>query len=157
MIQTAYSVSSAGFSQLGWPVRRQDVIYSDGDLATPAKIINNVRILKRKARRTVSMAEHSITAIQKLIAGHYGLALTYWILFLIGALLFFVFGSMAVNDAAWGRYLAMLVLSVVWTFVLLVGIKRSFRGEDPGKALARIAMLFLALNLSNALATLSFI
>jgi hypothetical protein len=46
---------------------------------------------------------------------------------------------------------------VAWTFVLLVGIKRSFRGEDPGKALARIAMLFLALNLSNALATLSFI
>jgi len=97
------------------------------------------------------------TPFQRIVAGHYGLALTYWILFLIGAALFFVFGSLAVTEGAWPRYVAMLVLSVTWSFVLLIGIQRAYTGEDPGKAIARIAMLFLMLNLSNALATLSFI
>jgi hypothetical protein len=41
--------------------------------------------------------------------------------------------------------------------MLLTGIKFAYQGEDPGKALGRIAMLFLLLNLTNALATLSFI
>jgi len=94
---------------------------------------------------------------RRLITGHYGLARTYWTLFLIGALLFFVFGSLAVIQGEWARYTIMLVANVVWSFVLLTGIDRGYRGEDPGKALARIAMLFLLLNLSNALATLSFI
>ena len=103
------------------------------------------------------MTGHSMTPMQKIIVGHYGLALTYWLLFLIGAALFFVFGSMAVSNGAWGPYLIMLVASVAWSFLLLMGIQRGYRGDDPGKALARIAMLFLALNLTNALATLSFI
>lgn len=97
------------------------------------------------------------TPFQRIVAGHYGLALTYWTLYLIAAVLFFVFGSMAVAEGAWPRYVAMLVASVAWSFVLLVGIQRAYSGEDPGKAIARIAMLFLLLNMSNALATLSFI
>ncbi len=51
----------------------------------------------------------------------------------------------------------LLSLLIVWTFLLLLGIKRGFKGEDPGKALGRIAMLFLLLVMTNALATLSFI
>lgn len=94
---------------------------------------------------------------RRLVTGHYGLALTYWTLFLVAAALFFVFGSLAVMEGQWTRYTIMLVATVVWSFILLTGIDRGYRGDDPGKALARIAMLFLLLNLSNALATLSFI
>lgn len=94
---------------------------------------------------------------RRLVTGHYGLALTYWTLFLVAAALFFVFGSLAVMEGQWTRYTVMLVATVVWSFLLLTGIDRGYRGDDPGKALARIAMLFLLLNLSNALATLSFI
>ncbi len=97
------------------------------------------------------------TPFQRIVGGHYGLALTYWILFLIGAALFFVFGSLAVTEGAWPRYVIMLLLSVTWSFVLLIGIQRAYTGYDPGKTIARIAVLFLMLNLSNALATLSFI
>jgi hypothetical protein len=95
--------------------------------------------------------------ITRLIRGQYGLALTYWLLYLIVAVAFFIAGSMAVAEGAWSRYVAMLAATVTWTFILLTGIKRAYTGEDPGKALGRIAMLFLLLNMSNALATLSFI
>lgn len=95
--------------------------------------------------------------LQQILGGRYGLALTYWTLYLLVAVLFFTFGSMAVAAAAWLPYLVMLVLTVAWTFILLAGIQRAYKGDDPGKALARIAMLFLTLNLTNALATLSFI
>lgn len=97
------------------------------------------------------------TPFQRLLGGQYGLALTYWVLYLIAAVLFFVAGSIAVAEGAWTRYVILLSVTVAWTFVLLTGIKRAYKGEDPGKALGRIAMLFLLLNMSNALATLSFI
>ena len=97
------------------------------------------------------------TPFSRLIHGHYGLAATYWTLFLIGAVLFFVFGSAAVAERDWPPFLLMLAASIGWTFLLLAGIRRGYRGEDPGKAIARISMLFLTLNLTNTLAVLSFI
>lgn len=103
------------------------------------------------------MSSSHESLLHRIVMGHYGLALTYWSLFLAGAALFFVFGSLAVMEGRWLRYTLMLVANVAWSFLLLTGIDRGYRGDDPGKALARIAMLFLLLNLSNALATLSFI
>lgn len=97
------------------------------------------------------------STLKRVVAGNYGLALTYWLLYLTGAAAFFIAGSLAVADQAWTIYLVMLGMTLLWTFVLLTGIKFAYRGEDPGKALGRIAMLFLLLNLTNALATLSFI
>ena len=95
--------------------------------------------------------------LARLFKGDYGLALTYWTLYLIAAVVFFVTGSAAVAEGDWARYVILLALSVTWTFILLLGVRRGYRGEDPGKALGRIAMLFLLLNMTNALATLSFI
>lgn len=97
------------------------------------------------------------SALARLSGGHYGLALTYWMLYLAAAVLFFILGSIAVSEGAWPRYLMLLSVTVGWTFVLLAGINRAYKGDDPGKALGRIAVLFLLLNMSNALATLSFI
>ena len=96
-------------------------------------------------------------ALARLFKGNYGLALTYWTLYLIAAVVFFVTGSTAVAEGDWARYVILLALSVTWTFILLLGVRRGYQGEDPGKALGRIAMLFLLLNMTNALATLSFI
>ncbi len=100
---------------------------------------------------------NSASNLKHLINGKYGLALTYWTLYLVGAGAFFVSGSLAVADDAWTVYMVLLGLMLAWTFALLTGIKFAYRGEDPGKALGRIAMLFLLLNMTNALATLSFI
>lgn len=96
-------------------------------------------------------------APRRLPGGQYSLALTSWVLYLSGAAVFFILGSIAVADEAWTRYIILLGLTLGWTFALLTGIKFAYQGEDPGKALGRIAMLFLLLNLTNALATLSFI
>ena len=98
------------------------------------------------------------TFLARLIHGHYvGLAQTYWTLYLLVAAVFFVIGSMLVADRNWPPYVAMILALVAWSFLLLLGIDKGYRGSDPGKALARIAMLFLLLNLTNVLATLSFI
>ncbi len=96
--------------------------------------------------------------LTRLIHGHYfGLAQTYWALYLIVAAIFFVVGSVLVADRNWPPYVAMILALVGWSFLLLLGVDKGYRGSDPGKALARIAMLFLLLNLTNVLATLSFI
>jgi hypothetical protein len=96
--------------------------------------------------------------LQRLIHGHYfGLAQTYWALYLIVAAIFFVVGSVLVADRNWPPYIALILALVGWSFLLLLGVDKGYRGSDPGKALARIAMLFLLLNLTNILATLSFI
>jgi hypothetical protein len=97
------------------------------------------------------------TPFSRLVHGHYGLAATYWALYLLGAALFFGFGSLAVAEHSWSRFLFLLALSLAWTILLLIGIQRGFKGTDPGKAMARIAMLFLTINLTNTLAVLSFI
>ena len=93
---------------------------------------------------------------QRLVRGQFGLALTYWVFFLIASVAFFIGGSMAVADRDWHTYLILLGALLVWTFLLLLGVKQGFRGEDPGKALGRVAVLFLLLDMTNALAVISF-
>lgn len=92
-----------------------------------------------------------------LNGSRYGLARTYWTLYIIGAVIFFLLGSLLVAERNWGPYIALLAATIVYSFVLLIGVQRFYRGSDPGKALARIAMLFLLLNLTNMLLTFSFI
>lgn len=94
----------------------------------------------------------------RLISGDtFGLAQTYWTLYLTVAVLFFGFGSVVVADRNWPLYIALLIGTIAWTFLLLTGVQRAYKGSDPGKTLGRIGMLFLLLNLTNVLATFSFI
>jgi len=94
----------------------------------------------------------------RLISGKsFGLAQTYWTLYLVWAAGFFVAGSLLVAERDWMPYIALLAVTVAYSFLLLTGVKRYYVGSDPGKALGRIGMLFLLLNLTNALATFSFI
>lgn len=97
------------------------------------------------------------SGIKRMWQGQYSLAATYWTLYLIVAVIFFIFGSLAVAEEKWSLYLGMLAGTVGWTFVLVWGVSKKYRGEDPGKAIGRVSVLFLLLNITNALATLSFI
>lgn len=99
----------------------------------------------------------STSGFKRIINGQFGLAVTYWALYLVVAVLFFIFGSLAVSDERWGLYLIMLIGTVAWTFILVWGVSKGYRGMDPGKAIGRVSVLFLLLNITNALATLSFI
>ena len=100
----------------------------------------------------------SPSAFARLISGQtFGLAQTYWTFYLLWAAMFFVAGSLLVAERDWPPYIALLALTVGWSFLLLTLVKRYYVGSDPGKALGRIGMLFLLLNLTNALATFSFI
>jgi hypothetical protein len=123
----------------------------------PGADTHSTAALESRQTMMKSPESHPHGLFQRLIRGHFGLALTYWTLFLSASVVFFVFGSAAVAAEQWPRYLTGLGAMLAWTFLLLVGVQRGFRGEDPGKALGRVAMLFLALVLTNALATLSFV
>jgi len=101
---------------------------------------------------------HGDSPLIRLISGEaFGLAQTYWTLYIIGGLLFFTVGSLLVAERNWAPYVAILIATIAYSFLLLTGVRKYYRGSDPGKALGRIGMLFLLLNLSNVLATLSFI
>jgi hypothetical protein len=100
----------------------------------------------------------SPSAFARLISGQtFGLAQTYWTFYLVWAAMFFLAGSLLVAERNWLPYVVLLAATVAWSFLLLTLVKRYYLGSDPGKALGRIGMLFLLLNLTNALATFSFI
>lgn len=100
----------------------------------------------------------SSSALVRVLSGSaFGLAKTYWTFFLVGAALFFAVGSVLAEQRNWAVYVPVLFASLVYTFILLVGVQRYYKGSDPGKTLGRVGMLFLMLNLSITLATLSFI
>jgi len=101
---------------------------------------------------------HEVSPLRRLISGEvFGLAQTYWTLYIIGGLLFFTFGSLLAAERNWIPYVTILITTVAYSFLLLTGVRKYYRGSDPGKALGRIGMLFLLLNLTNVLLTLSFI
>ncbi len=100
--------------------------------------------------------ESSNAVIRVLSGSTFGLAKTYWTFYLIGAAAFFAIGSMLVSEHNWSAYVPALAISLVYSFILLIGVQRFYKGSDPGKTLGRVGMLFLLLNLSNTLATLSF-
>lgn len=110
------------------------------------------------AMREIEHINAPTSALGRFFSGaSFGLAQTYWAMFALGSIVFFIVGSMLVAERNWPPYVGLLAASVIYIFALLVGVRRHYRGSDPGKALGRIAMLFLLLNLTNTLLTLSFI
>ena len=93
----------------------------------------------------------------QVIDGDYGLAKTYWTLFLTGLLAFFIFGSIQVADRTWVPFLVALGITVLWTMLLVAGIWRAYKGPEHWRVVSRTSVLFFILNLSNTIATLIFI
>lgn len=95
--------------------------------------------------------------LARLLAGDYGLAITYWILYCIGATAFFVFGSQAVDTEAWLNYLFMVLGMLGYTFVLIVGIRAAYKGPQLWKVMSRTSSVFMIINVLIGISTLGFI
>lgn len=93
----------------------------------------------------------------KLLAGEYGLAITYWALYFVGCGLFFVFGSQAVDAENWIEYLIIVALMLAYTFVLIVGIRAAYKGPQMWKVMSRTSSVFMIINILVGICTLGFI
>lgn len=93
----------------------------------------------------------------KLLAGEYGLAITYWIFYFIGAGLFFVFGSQAVDSESWIEYLTLVAIMLAYTFVLIIGVRAAYKGPQLWKVMSRTSSVFMIINILIGISTLGFI
>lgn len=95
--------------------------------------------------------------LAKLLAGEYGLAITYWALYFVGCGLFFVFGSRAVDAENWIEYFAIVALMLAYTFILIVGIRAAYKGPQMWKVMSRTSSVFMIINILVGICTLGFI
>lgn len=95
--------------------------------------------------------------LAKLLAGDYGLAITYWLFYFVGAGLFFVFGSEAVDNEDWIRYLSMVAVMLAYTVVLIIGVRAAYKGPQLWKVMSRTSSVFMIINILVGISTLGFI
>ncbi len=93
----------------------------------------------------------------RLLAGEYGLAITYWALYFLGAIFFFVFGSRAVDGEQWVPYLVMVAAMLGYTGILLIGIRAAYKGPQLWKVMSRTSSIFMITNILVGISTLGFI
>lgn len=95
--------------------------------------------------------------LARLLAGDYGLAITYWLFYFIGAGIFFVFGSRAVDAEQWLSYLIMAGIMLAYTFMLVVGVRAAYQGPQLWKVISRTSSVFMIINILVGITTLGFI
>ena len=95
--------------------------------------------------------------MNKLLGGEFGLAVTYWLLFFLGAGSFFIFGSQAVDRERWLLYLGIVVMALSYTFLLILGIKAAYKGPQLWKVMSRTSSIFMIINVLVGISTLGFI
>lgn len=93
----------------------------------------------------------------KLLGGDYGLAITYWILYMFGAAAFFVFGSQAVDAKAWINYLLMVAVMLAYTVLLIIGVRAAYKGPQLWKVMSRTSSVFMIINILVGISTLGFV
>lgn len=93
----------------------------------------------------------------RLLAGEYGLAVTYWILYFLGAGAFFFIGSQAVDAEAWLNYLAMVAAMLAYTVLLIIGVRAAYKGPQLWKVMSRTSSVFMIINILIGISTLGFI
>lgn len=93
----------------------------------------------------------------RLVGGEFGLATTYWTLYFIGAAVFFVFGSQAVDRRDWIRFLIYVAAQLAYTGILLVGIRAAYRGPQMWKVMSRTSSVFMIINVLVGISALGFI
>ena len=102
-----------------------------------------------------AVAEKSFLA--KMLGGDFGLAITYWALYFVGAGLFAVFGSRAVDDERWIPYLAMVAAMMAYTVILIIGVRAAYKGPQLWKVMSRTSSVFMIINILIGISTLGFI
>lgn len=95
--------------------------------------------------------------LAKMLGGEYGLALTYWALYFLGAGLFAVFGSRAVDEERWIPYLIMVAAMMAYTVVLIIGVRAAYKGPQLWKVMSRTSSVFMIINILIGISTLGFI
>ena len=95
--------------------------------------------------------------LARLLAGEYGLAVTYWAFYFIGASLFFVLGSRAVDAERWVSFLIMVAVMLAYTSILLVGIRAAYKGPQLWKVMSRTSSVFMIINILVGITALGFI
>ena len=95
--------------------------------------------------------------IARLLAGEYGLAITYWALYFVGAGLFFVLGSAAVDSEQWFRYLTIVAVMLVYTVILIIGVRAAYKGPQLWKVMSRTSSVFMIINILVGISTLGFV
>lgn len=95
--------------------------------------------------------------LARLLAGEYGLAITYWIFYFIGSSIFFVTASRAVDSENWFRFLVIVALMLAYTTVLLVGIRAAYKGPQLWKVMSRTSSVFMIINILVGITALGFI
>ena len=98
-----------------------------------------------------------LSFIAKLLAGEYGLAITYWALYFLGAGGFFVFGSQAVDSEKWIRYLTFVAIMFGYTVILIIGIRAAYKGPQLWKVMSRTSSVFMIINILVGICTLGFV
>ena len=94
---------------------------------------------------------------QRLIAGEFGLAITYWALFFLGGSLYFIFGSRAIDAELWIPYFIMIAAQLGYTGLLLAGIRSAYKGPQLWKVMSRTSSIFMITNILAGISTLGFI
>ncbi|MEX0962471.1 MAG: hypothetical protein WDZ52_00310 [Pseudohongiellaceae bacterium] len=93
----------------------------------------------------------------KMLGGDFGLAITYWALYFVGAGLFAVFGSRAVDAERWVPYLIMVAVMMAYTVVLIIGVRAAYKGPQLWKVMSRTSSVFMIINILIGISTLGFI
>ena len=104
-----------------------------------------------------AQAAYDRSFLAKLFAGDYGLAVTYWVLYFIGAGLFFVTGSQAVDEENWITFLIIVAAMFAYTMLLVVGIRAAYKGPQLWKVISRTSSIFMIINILVGICTLGFI
>ncbi len=95
--------------------------------------------------------------LTRLLAGDFGLAITYWVFYFIGAGIFFVTGSQSVDAENWFRFLILVAIMLAYTTLLLVGIRAAYKGPQLWKVMSRTSSVFMIINILVGISALGFI
>ncbi|MEX2130460.1 MAG: hypothetical protein WD772_03160 [Pseudohongiellaceae bacterium] len=110
-------------------------------------------------KRGILRVEHGEerSLLTRILAGDYGLAITYWILYFIGAAVFFVTTSQAVDRENWLRFMTITAVMLGYTVLLLVGIRSAYKGPQLWKVMSRTSSVFMIINILVGISALGFI
>lgn len=95
--------------------------------------------------------------LTRLLAGEYGLAITYWIFYFVGAGIFFMTGSQSVDTENWFQFLILVAVMLAYTALLLIGIRAAYKGPQLWKVMSRTSSVFMIINILLGITVLGFI
>ncbi len=102
-------------------------------------------------------AETSHSEESGFVSGDIRLAVSYWLLYTVGATAFFFAGSWAVDSERWIIFLALVATQLSYTFALIIGIRAGYKGPQMWKVMSRTSSVFMITNILVGISTLGFV